>query len=66
MNAIVLIALRRPFTFVVMAILILLFGGMASLKTPTDAFPPVKIPVVAVIWSYTGLMPTDMSGRAPA
>ncbi|HEY2051085.1 MAG TPA: efflux RND transporter permease subunit [Caulobacteraceae bacterium] len=63
MNAIVLIALRRPFTFVVMAILILLFGGMATLKTPTDVFPPVKIPVVAVIWSYTGLMPTDMSGR---
>ncbi len=47
----------------VLAILILLFGGMAVLKTPTDIFPPIKIPVVAVIWTYTGLMPTDMSGR---
>jgi multidrug efflux pump subunit AcrB len=63
MNAIVLIALRRPFTFVVLAILILLFGGMAALTTPTDVFPPVKIPVIAAIWSYNGLMPTDMSGR---
>jgi multidrug efflux pump subunit AcrB len=63
MNAIVLIALRRPFTFVVLAILILLFGGMAAVQTPTDIFPPIKIPVIAVIWNYNGLMPTDMSGR---
>src|SRR3984957_18792005 len=63
MNAIVLIALRRPLTFVVLAILILLFGGMAALKTPTDIFPPIKIPVIAVVWTYNGLTPSDMSGR---
>jgi CzcA family heavy metal efflux pump len=63
MNAIVVTALKRPYTFVVLAILILLYGGMAVFKTPTDIFPPIKIPVVAVIWTYTGLMPTDMSGR---
>ena len=63
MNAIVLVALRRPLTFIVLAILILLFGTMAAFKTPTDIFPPIKIPVVAAIWTYTGLLPTDMSGR---
>ncbi len=63
MNAIVVTALKRPYTFVVLAILILLFGVMSVFKTPTDIFPPIKIPVVAVIWSYTGLMPSDMSGR---
>jgi len=63
MNAIVLVALRRPLTFVVLAILILLFGIMAVFRTPTDIFPPVKIPVIAVIWTYTGLSPSDMSGR---
>src|ERR1700730_10531975 len=63
MNAIVVTALKRPYTFVVLAILILLYGGMAVFKTPTDIFPPIKIPVVAVIWTYSGLMPTEMSGR---
>jgi multidrug efflux pump subunit AcrB len=63
MNAIVLIALRRPLTFVVMSILIVLFGGMAILRTPTDIFPNIKIPVVAVVWTYNGLSPQDMSGR---
>jgi CzcA family heavy metal efflux pump len=63
MNAIVVVALKRPYTFVVLAILILLYGGMAVFKTPTDIFPPIKIPVVAVIWTYSGLMPSDMSGR---
>src|SRR6201993_4976089 len=62
MNALVVVALKRPLTFVVLAILILLFGGMAVFKTPTDIFPPIKIPIVAVVWTYTGLMPTDMSG----
>jgi multidrug efflux pump subunit AcrB len=62
-NALVLIALKRPLTFVVLAILILLFGIMAVLRTPTDIFPPIRIPVVAVVWTYTGLMPSDMSGR---
>ena len=63
MNAIVLIALRRPYTFVVLAITILLFGTSAALRTPTDVFPPIKIPVVAAIWTFTGLLPSDMSGR---
>jgi hypothetical protein len=63
MNAIVLVALKRPYTFVVLAILILLFGGMAVFKTPTDVFPPIKIPVVAAVWTYNGLLPSDMSGR---
>ena len=63
MNAIVLIALKRPYTFVVLAILILIFGGRAALRTPTDIFPNIGIPVVAVIWTYNGLTPEDMSGR---
>jgi len=63
MNAIVLVALRRPYTFVVLAILILIFGGRAALNTPTDIFPNIGIPVVASIWTYNGLTPEDMSGR---
>src|SRR6195256_3573343 len=63
MNAIVLVALKRPYTFVVLAILILVFGGRAALRTPTDIFPNVGIPVVAAVWTYNGLTPEDMSGR---
>src|SRR5580704_2124887 len=63
MNAIVLVALKRPYTFVVLAILILIFGGRAALNTPTDIFPNVGIPVVAAVWTYNGLTPEDMSGR---
>ena len=63
MNGIVLVALRRPLTFVVMSILIVLFGGIAVFKTPTDIFPNIRIPVVAVVWTYNGLSPQDMSGR---
>ena len=63
MNALVLVALRRPLTFVVLAILIVLFGVKAVLGTPTDIFPAINIPVVAVIWTYNGLTPEDMSGR---
>ena len=63
MNAIVLIALKRPYTFVVLAVLILIFGGRAALNTPTDIFPNIGIPVVAVVWTYNGLTPEDMSGR---
>src|ERR1700691_1522762 len=62
-NAIVLIALKRPYTFAVLAIMILIFGGRAALRTPTDIFPNIGIPVVAVVWTYTGLTPEDMSGR---
>ncbi len=63
MNQVVLIALRRPYTFVVLAILILLFGTMSVFNSPTDVFPNIKIPVVAVVWSYGGLLPSDVSGR---
>ncbi|WP_017366027.1 efflux RND transporter permease subunit [Methylococcus capsulatus] len=63
MNQIVLIALRRPYTFVVLSILIVLFGILSVLKTATDVFPPIKIPVVSVVWSYAGLLPQDVSGR---
>ena len=63
MNAIVLVALRRPLTFVVMSILLILFGTMAVMKTPTDIFPAIRIPVIAVVWNYNGLSPQDMSGR---
>jgi CzcA family heavy metal efflux pump len=63
MIGIVRIALQRPYTFVVMAMLILIFGVMAWVKTPTDVFPDIGIPVVSVVWSYNGLPPDDMSGR---
>ncbi|MBN9087980.1 MAG: efflux RND transporter permease subunit [Reyranella sp.] len=63
MTGIVQLALRRPYTFVVMAILILIMGVGAALRTPTDIFPDIKIPVVAVVFSYTGLPPDDMAGR---
>jgi multidrug efflux pump subunit AcrB len=60
---IVQLALRRPYTFVVMAILILVMGVVSILKTPTDIFPNINIPVVSIIWNYNGLIPTDMSDR---
>jgi multidrug efflux pump subunit AcrB len=56
-------ALRRPYTFVVFAFLIAIFGVLAALRTPTDIFPNINIPVVSVVWTYTGLLPNDMSGR---
>ncbi len=63
MLAIVRIALQRPYTFVVMAMAILLFGVMSWIKTPTDIFPNINIPVVSVVWTYNGMPPDDMSGR---
>ncbi|MFT8590192.1 MAG: efflux RND transporter permease subunit [Acetobacter orientalis] len=63
MNEIVVTALKKPYTFVVLSILILVFGIRGIFSTPTDVFPSIKIPVVAVVWTYTGLMPEDMSGR---
>jgi multidrug efflux pump subunit AcrB len=50
-NAIVLTALKRPYTFVVLAIMIIIFGGRAVLRTPIDIFPNIGIPVVAVVWT---------------
>ena len=60
---IVRLALRRPYTFVVAAILILLFGVLAILRTPTDIFPNINIPVVSIIWTYNGLVPREMNDR---
>ena len=57
------VALARPYTFVVMALAILLFGVLAVLRTPSDILPDIKIPVIAVVWTYAGLPPADMSGR---
>jgi multidrug efflux pump subunit AcrB len=57
------IALRRPYTFVVLAMVILIVGPLSALRTPVDIFPDIRIPVVAVIWSFTGLQPDGMSGR---
>ncbi len=63
MTAIVRIALERPYTFVVAAILALLFGIMSVVRTPKDIFPDIGIPVISVIWTYSGLPPDDMSSR---
>lgn len=63
MIAIVRLALARPYTFVVMAVLILIFGTTAALRTPTDIFPNINIPVISVVFSYTGLPADDMAGR---
>jgi multidrug efflux pump subunit AcrB len=63
MIGIVRLALRRPYTFVVMALLILIFGTVSALRTPTDIFPNINIPVISVVFSYTGLPADDMAGR---
>jgi multidrug efflux pump subunit AcrB len=63
MNALVRIALSRPYTFVVLALLLLIVGPLAALRTPTDIFPDIRIPVIGVVWQYTGLPPDQMAGR---
>ncbi|WP_369976846.1 efflux RND transporter permease subunit [Xanthomonas bundabergensis] len=63
MIGIVRIALTRPYTFVVLALLILIVGPLAALRTPTDIFPDIRIPVIAVVWQYNGLPPEQMAGR---
>ncbi|MFI5175845.1 MAG: efflux RND transporter permease subunit [Terriglobia bacterium] len=60
---IVRLALRRPYTFVVVAILLLILGPFAILRTPTDIFPNINIPVVSALWNYTGMDPEQMSQR---
>jgi CzcA family heavy metal efflux pump len=60
---IVRLALRRPYTFIVLAIVITLLGVFSITRTPTDIFPNIKIPVVATIWRYTGLSPEEMATR---
>jgi multidrug efflux pump subunit AcrB len=63
MTALVRIALRRPYTFVVLALLLLIIGPLAALRTPIDIFPEIRIPVIAAIWQYTGLPPDQTAGR---
>jgi multidrug efflux pump subunit AcrB len=63
MTELVRIALNRPYTFVVLALLLLIIGPLAAMRTPVDIFPDIRIPVIGVVWSYTGLPPDQMSGR---
>ena len=60
---IVRIALKRPYAFVVLALLILLVGPLTIARTPTDIFPNIDIPVVTVVWNYDGLSADEMSNR---
>jgi CzcA family heavy metal efflux pump len=63
---IVALALRRPYTFVVMALVIIILTPITILRTPTDIFPDINIPVVSVVWFYAGLSPLDMADRIVA
>ena len=63
MIGIVRVALSRPLTFIVMAILVALIGVLVAIRTPVDIFPDIKVPVVAIAWQYGGLSPDEMSGR---
>ena len=56
-------ALRQPYTFVVMAVLIAVLGGVSIVTTPKDIFPYINIPIVSVVWSYPGLLPQEMADR---
>lgn len=60
---IVKLALRRPYTFVVVSILIAIFGVAAALRMPTDIFPEIDIPLVTVVWQYSGMAPKEMEQR---
>src|SRR6201987_4378178 len=60
---IVRVALNRPYTFIVLALLILLASPVIIQRTPTDIFPNINIPVIAVAWQFTGLNPEEMEGR---
>jgi multidrug efflux pump subunit AcrB len=63
MLAIVRIALSRPYTFIVAALLILIMGSLAAARMPVDIFPSINIPIIGVAWQYTGLPPDQMAGR---
>jgi multidrug efflux pump subunit AcrB len=63
MTELVRIALNRPYTFVVLALLLLIIGPLSAMRTPVDIFPDIRIPVIGVIWQYTGLPPDQMAGR---
>ena len=57
------IALSRPYTFIVLALVLLILGTLAILRTPTDIFPSIDIPVVSVVWTYNGMLPDEMANR---
>lgn len=57
------VALRRPYTFIVLALMLLIIGPLTAIRTPTDIFPEIRMPVIAVAWQYTGLPPDQMAGR---
>ena len=60
---IVKLALNRPYTFIVLALLIFVLSPLMILRTPTDIFPNIDIPVISVAWTYTGLNPEDVEAR---
>jgi multidrug efflux pump subunit AcrB len=60
---IVRVALQRPYTFIMLAVLIVLMGGYAIVNTATDIFPNIKIPIAAVIWRYNGILPEEIANR---
>src|SRR6201987_106323 len=60
---IVKVALSRPYTFVVLALLLFLMAPVMILRTPVDIFPAINVPVVSIIWTYTGLVPSEMETR---
>src|ERR1700751_2194953 len=60
---IVNLALRRPYTFIVLAIFMLISGGLAILRTPKDIFPAINVPVISVIWTYTGMEPEAIANN---
>jgi hypothetical protein len=61
---IVQVALKRPYTFIVLAFLIAIFGSLSAVRTPTDIFPSINIPVVSVVWTYSGLLGATARGGA--
>ncbi|UAK24759.1 efflux RND transporter permease subunit [Sphingomonas nostoxanthinifaciens] len=63
MNKLVRIALERPLTFIVMAVLILIMGVLSAIRTPVDIFPAIRVPVIGVAFQYAGLPPAEMAGR---
>jgi len=66
MTWLVKVALDRPYTFIVMALMILIFGPLAAIRTPTDIFPNIGIPVIGVAFNYAGLSPDEMGARIVA
>jgi len=60
---IVALALRRPYTFVVMALVLIILTPIVVLRTPVDIFPDINIPVISVVWNFTGFAPTEMADR---